>query len=239
MELAEHGGFAAADESDGDAFASMIDHTILKAEATAAEVRRYCREARLWRFRSVCVNTDRVEAARLALDGSDVRVCAVVGFPLGAMGGFAKAEETRFAVNDGATEIDMVMALGRLRDGDHAGVAADIARLRRGGTAVIVLKLIIEACLLTGEEKRVACRLGVAEGVDYVKTSTGFSTGGATIGDVALMRATVRAGIGVKASGGIRTRDAALAMIEAGATRIGPSSGVGRVGAGGIRWRVG
>ena len=208
-----------------DALASMIDHTILKADATEAEIRRFCREAREWGFRSVCVNPDRVRSTALALDGSDVRTCSVVGFPLGAVPHAAKAEETRLAIGDGATEIDMVAAIGRLKDGDHAAVAADIAAVRAACRGA-VLKLIIETCLLTDEEKRIACRLGVAEGVDFVKTSTGFGTAGAAIGDVALMRATVRPQVGVKASGGIRTRDTALAMIEAGATRIGTRYGV-------------
>lgn len=208
-----------------DALAAMIDHTILKPEATAAEIGRYCREAREWGFRAVCVNPDRVREVAQALDGASVRACAVVGFPLGAVPAAAKAEETRIAVGDGAAEIDMVIAIGRLKDGDHEAVAADIAAVRAACPGA-VLKLIIETCLLTDEEKRVACRLGVAQGVDFVKTSTGFSTAGATIGDVALMRASVRPQVGVKASGGIRTRDAALAMIEAGATRIGTSNGV-------------
>ena len=203
----------------------MIDHTILKPEATAAEIRRFCREAREWSFRSVCVNPDRVREVALALDGSGVRTCSVVGFPLGAVPPAAKAEETRLAIGDGATEIDMVIAVGRLKDGDHRAVAADIAAVRAACIGAC-LKLIIETCLLTDEEKRLACRLGVAEGVDFVKTSTGFSRAGATICDVALMRASVRPSVGVKASGGIRTRDAALAMIEAGATRIGTSNGV-------------
>lgn len=214
-----------SDDPDEDALASMIDHTLLRPDATLAEIQRFCREARQWSFRSVCVNPDRVRAVALALDGSGVRACAVVGFPLGAVPAAAKAEETRLAVGDGASEIDMVMAIGRLKDGDQAGVAADIAAVRAACPGAC-LKLILETCLLTDAEKRLACRLGVAEGVDFVKTSTGFSTGGATIGDVALMRAAVRPSIGVKASGGIRTRDAALAMIEAGATRIGTSNGV-------------
>ena len=216
---------------DLSALAAMIDHTLLKPDATAAEVARFCAEARQWNFRSVCVNSDRVREVAAALAGSPVRTCSVVGFPLGAMPPAIKADETRGAVSDGATEIDMVLAIGRLKDGELAAVARDIAAVR-AASAGVVLKLIIETCLLSDEEKRTACRLGVAEGVDFVKTSTGFSTGGATTADVALMRATVGPALGVKASGGVRTRAAAFAMIAAGATRIGTSNGLALMDAG-------
>ncbi len=207
------------------ALAKLIDHTILKPDAVGNDVRRFCAEARAHGFASVCVNPLHVPLVAAELRGSAVRVCSVVGFPLGATLSAAKAAETRAAVEAGADEIDMVVAIGALKDGDHQAVRDDVAAVRASCPGK-VLKVIIETCLLSDDEKRVACRLAVEAGADFVKTSTGFSTGGATEADVALMREVVGPDIGVKASGGVRTADTARAMIAAGATRIGTSAGV-------------
>lgn len=214
-----------AEAVSGAELALLIDHTILKPEATEAVVRQFCDEAREHGFRSVCVNSIHVPFVAGQLRGSEVRVCSVVGFPLGAMPSAVKAAETAQAVASGAEEIDMVIPVGALKEGRHDLVGADIAAVRAACPGQ-VLKVIIETCLLTDEEKRVACRLSVEAGADFVKTSTGFSTSGATIEDVALMRAEVGPKLGVKASGGVRTPEAVQAMIEAGATRIGTSSGI-------------
>ncbi|MCQ8277051.1 deoxyribose-phosphate aldolase [Acetobacteraceae bacterium KSS8] len=211
--------------------AAMIDHTVLKPDARAEEVERFCQEARTHGFRSVCVNGTHAAAVAAALAGSDVRVCVVVGFPLGAMTAAAKAAETEDAVRNGAAEIDMVLNIGALKDGDLDRVRADIAAVRAACSGR-VLKVIIETCLLDDEQKRAACRISAEEGADFVKTSTGFSTSGATVEDVALMREVVGPDLGVKASGGVRTRDAALRMIAAGANRIGTSSGIAIVSGG-------
>jgi deoxyribose-phosphate aldolase len=208
--------------------ASLIDHTLLKADATEAELRRYCEEAREHRFCSVCVNPANVALVAEALRGSGVKTCSVVGFPLGATTPGAKAAETAEAVRHGADEIDMVINIGALRDGRLDAVRADIAAVRAACPGK-VLKVIIETSLLSDDEKRTACRLSVETGADFVKTSTGFSTGGATVADVALMRQAVGPALGVKASGGVRNWDAAQALIAAGATRIGASSGVALV----------
>ncbi len=209
----------------GHALAQLIDHTILKADATEAQVAQFCDEARTHGFRSVCINSVQVPFVAGRLRGSEVRVCAVVGFPLGAMLPAAKAAETAAAVAAGATEIDMVIGIGALKDGRHDAVRDDIAAVRAACYGA-VLKVIIECCLLDDDEKRIACRLSVEAGADFVKTSTGFSTGGATVADVALMRDAVGPTIGVKASGGVRTPEAVQAMVAAGATRIGTSSGI-------------
>ena len=208
--------------------ASLIDHTLLRADTTEAELRRHCAEAVRYGFRSVCVNPANVALVAHALEGSGVRICSVVAFPLGATTSADKAAEAANAVRNGAGEVDMVINLGALRDGRRADVRDDIAAVRRacGG---VVLKVIIETCLLGDEEKRVACLLAAEAGADFVKTSTGFSTGGATVADVGLMRATVGAALGVKASGGIRTLEGAQALVAAGASRIGASSGVALV----------
>ncbi|HWL82649.1 MAG TPA: deoxyribose-phosphate aldolase [Roseomonas sp.] len=208
--------------------ATLIDHTLLKPEATAAEVLRYCEEAARFRFCSVCVNPVHVARVAEALRGSGVKTCSVVGFPLGATTPQDKAAETANAVRNGADEIDMVINIGALREGRLDAVREDIAAVRAACTGK-VLKVIIETCLLDDEQKRAACRIAAEVGADFVKTSTGFSTGGATVADVALMRGVVGAALGVKASGGIRTLEAAQAMIAAGATRIGASSGVALV----------
>lgn len=206
--------------------AQYIDHTILAADATMADIDRICTEAHTHQFYSVCVNSCWISHCHAQLAGSGVAIAAVVGFPLGAMDSQAKAAEAQRAVALGAGELDMVIPIGALKGGDLPAVARDIRAVRTAAPAGVVLKVIIETCLLTEEEKITACRLSQEEGADFVKTSTGFSTGGATVEDVALMRRTVGPSMGVKASGGVRTRETALAMIAAGATRIGASASV-------------
>jgi len=209
--------------------ARLIDHTILKPEASRADVARHCEEARAHGFASVCVNAVHTGFVAGLLAGSGVKTCTVVGFPLGAGSGEAKAAETALAVAAGADEIDMVLDIGALREGDAERVAADIAAVRAACPGK-VLKVILETCLLDDAQKELGCRLSQQEGADLVKTSTGFSTGGATVADVALMRRVVGPDMGVKASGGIRTAEIALAMVDAGATRIGASASVAIVG---------
>ena len=204
--------------------ASYIDHTLLKPEATESQIRALCAEARQWRFASVCVNPRWAATAAEELRGSRVKVCTVIGFPLGASVSAVKEFEARRAVADGADELDMVVSVGDLKAGRDEYVRSDIAAVVRGAQGRTV-KVIIEACLLTDEEKARACRLAAAVGADFVKTSTGFSKGGATVHDVALMRAVVGPDVGVKAAGGIHTRAEAEEMIAAGATRIGASAG--------------
>ena len=201
----------------------LFDHTILKADATREMVERVCREAREHHFMSVCVNSYYTGFVADELQGSDVRVCTVVGFPLGQMSTKAKAAETRIAVEDGADEIDMVINVGALKGGDDAVVFEDIRAVRKACEGK-VLKVIIETCLLNEEEKVRACRLAMEAKADFVKTSTGFSTGGATKEDVALMRKTVGDTMGAKASGGIRDKEKAVEMLEAGADRLGTSA---------------
>lgn len=201
----------------------LFDHTILKADATREMVERVCREAREHHFMSVCVNSYYTGFVADELQGSDVRVCTVVGFPLGQMSTKAKAAEARIAVEDGADEIDMVINVGALKGGDDAVVFEDIRAVRKACEGK-VLKVIIETCLLNEEEKVRACRLAMEAKADFVKTSTGFSTGGATKADVALMRKTVGDTMGVKASGGIRDKEKAVEMLEAGADRLGTSA---------------
>jgi len=205
--------------------ASYIDHTLLKPEATEEQVLVLCAEARKYNFYSVCINSSYVSVAAKALKGSAVKVCAVVGFPLGAATTATKAFEAREAVENGASEIDMVIHIGALKSGNEGYVAEDIAAVVEAAGGNIV-KVIIETGLLTDEEKIIACRLADQAGAHFVKTSTGFGPGGATIADIALMRETVGPLLGVKASGGVRTPEAARQMIEAGATRIGTSSGI-------------
>ena len=201
----------------------LFDHTILKADATREMVERVCREAREHHFMSVCVNSYYTGFVADELQGSDVRVCTVVVFPLGQMSTKAKAAEARIAVEDGADEIDMVINVGALKGGDDAVVFEDIRAVRKACEGK-VLKVIIETCLLNEEEKVRACRLAMEAKADFVKTSTGFSTGGATKEDVALMRKTVGDTMGVKASGGIRDKEKAVEMLEAGADRLGTSA---------------
>ena len=206
----------------------LIDHTILRPDATRADIEQLCHEARQHQFYSVCVNPTWVSLARELLDGSGVRVCCVVGFPLGAQLPETKALEARAAIRQGAKEIDMVINVGALKSGDDTLVLRDIRSVVeacRDGSAKC--KVILETCLLTNEEKGRACELAVKAGADFVKTSTGFSTGGATVEDVALMSRIVREkNLGVKASGGIRSLDDLRRMVQAGATRIGTSSGI-------------
>ena len=205
--------------------AKYIDHTLLKADATEEEIEKLCREADENHFASVCVNSCWVKKASELLRDSSVKVCTVVGFPLGAMETASKAFEAEKAVENGADEVDMVINVGFLRSGMTDAVLEDIKEVRKA-TVGKILKVIIETCLLTDDEKKIACQLSVEAGADFVKTSTGFSTGGATVHDVALMRAAVGPDMGVKASGGIRDYETAKAMIEAGATRIGASAGI-------------
>lgn len=201
----------------------LFDHTILKADATKEAVAKICEEAKEHGFMSVCVNSCYTAFVADKLKNSGVKVCTVVGFPLGQMSTNAKAAETEFAVADGADEIDMVINVGALKDKDYDVVSNDIKAVKKAcGQAL--LKVIIETCLLTDEEKVKACELAKESGADFVKTSTGFSTGGATPEDVALMRKTVGDALGVKASGGIRDKETAEKMIEAGASRLGTSA---------------
>lgn len=205
--------------------ASYIDHTLLKAESTEEEIRQLCTEAIQYDFAAVCVNPYWVELAADVLRSSDVEVATVVGFPLGATTTFAKVAETRDALANGATEIDMVLNVGALKSGDEAMVREDIALVVQVAQQAKV-KVIIETGLLTETEKRLACRLAKEAGAHFVKTSTGFGPGGATVADIQLMREVVGEEMGIKASGGVRDRAVAEAMIEAGATRIGASAGI-------------
>lgn len=202
----------------------FIDHTILKPDASIEDIKRICKEAKEYNFMSVCVNPAFIDLCKNELKDSDVKVCTVIGFPLGATLPQAKALETREAVFEGVDEIDMVINVTMLKAHQDDYVYNEIEKVRRSCMGK-VLKVIIETCLLTDEEKVRACLLAKKAGADFVKTSTGFSTGGATVHDIELMRKTVGPEMGVKASGGIRTHEDLLAMIKAGATRIGTSSG--------------
>jgi deoxyribose-phosphate aldolase len=206
---------------------AMIDHTLLKPDATRADIEKLCREAAEFHFATVCVNPTWVATAAALLRGSGVGVCSVVGFPLGATTADVKNYETRRAIFDGATEIDMVINIGALKSADLRTVERDIEAVvdpcRQCGTTS---KVIIEAALLTDDEKITACTLAKAAGADFVKTSTGFASGGATAADVALMRRVVGADMGVKAAGGVRDLEGLKAMVAAGATRVGASAGV-------------
>jgi deoxyribose-phosphate aldolase len=207
--------------------AAMIDHTLLKPDATRAQIEELCREAAQFGFATVCVNPAWVALSAHRLKGSGSLVCSVVGFPLGATTPDVKAYETRRAIFDGAREIDMVINVGALKSGELRTVELDLEAVTAACRDCGVLsKVIIEAALLTGDEKVTACTLAKAAGADYVKTSTGFGPGGATPEDVALMRRVVGAGMGVKAAGGIRDYDTVRAMVAAGATRVGASAGV-------------
>lgn len=210
---------------DKKTIASMIDHTLLKPEATPAQVEKLCAEAAEYHFASVCVNPVYIPLAARLLDGTGVKVCCVVGFPLGAIAPEQKAAEAASCAAMGAEELDMVIHVGAAKAGDWALVQRDIAGVVKAAAGRTV-KVIIETCLLTDEEKVKACGAAKAAGADFVKTSTGFSTGGATTHDIALMRKTVGPEMGVKASGGIRDYATAMAMIEAGANRIGASAGI-------------
>ncbi len=203
-----------------------IDHTLLKPDASVEQINTLCDEAAKHHFYSVCVNSSWVEHCVRKLGGTGVKTCAVVGFPLGAMDSKAKSYEARTAVSNGANEIDMVLNVGALKAGNIKLVREDMLAVRRACRTGILLKVIIETCLLNDEEKVIACQLAKDIGADFVKTSTGFSKGGATVADVMLMRRTVGPKMGVKAAGGIKSFEDAVQMIKAGATRLGTSSGV-------------
>ena len=205
--------------------AAYIDHTLLRADATAADIKKLCTEAREYSFCCVCVNGAWVRFARSLLEGSAIKVASTAGFPLGAMTTDVKCYETQNAIADGAQEIDVVLNIGRLKQGDDHYVfyeLCEIVQVAEGRT----VKVILETCLLSQDEKIRACRMAMDSGAQFAKTSTGLSSGGATVEDVALMRKTVGPAFGVKAAGGIRNAATALAMIDAGATRIGASTGV-------------
>lgn len=209
-----------------NSIAKMIDHTLLKADATKEQVLEICNEAKRYEFASVCLNPAWVRTAAELLEGTSVKVCTVIGFPLGATTSEVKAFETKNAIENGAEEIDMVINIGALKSGDNHSVRQDIEAVVNAAAGKAIVKVIIETALLTDEEKRSACELSVLAKADFVKTSTGFSTGGATVEDVKLMRSTVGPEMGVKASGGVRSLEDLTALKEAGATRIGASSGV-------------
>ncbi|WP_350356229.1 deoxyribose-phosphate aldolase [Cohnella hashimotonis] len=214
----------------GQSVAPFIDHTLLKAEARTADIEQLCQEALAYQFYSVCVNGRWVRLSRERLGGTNVKVCAVVGFPLGAAATRAKAFEAAAAVEDGASEIDMVLSIGKLLDRDFDSVQRDISSVVRAVQGGALVKVILETGALTDELKREACRISEAAGADYVKTSTGFGPGKATEADIRLMRSSVSGHLGVKASGGVRDAATAEAMLLAGASRIGTSSGIAIVG---------
>ncbi len=212
---------------DDTAIAHTIDHTLLKPDTTPAQIAQLCHEARTYHFASVCINPAYVKLCAELLEGSNVKVCTVIGFPLGATPPEVKAYETQQALKDGATEIDMVINIGALRAADYKYVLSDIAAVVQTAHAANALcKVILETSMLTDAQKVASCQLSKVAGADFVKTSTGFGGGGATVADVALMRYVVGREMGVKASGGVRTYQDARAMIAAGATRIGASAGV-------------
>lgn len=206
--------------------ASMIDHTLLKPEATEEEIKKLCLEAKEYGFASVCVNPSNVKFAYDILKDTKVKVCTVIGFPLGANTSTLKAFEAREAIENGATEVDMVINVGKLKAKDYEFVKNDIKAVVDAAKGKALTKVILETCLLTDEEKVTACKLSKEAGADFVKTSTGFSKGGATAEDIKLMRETVGEKMGVKASGGVRTHEDAVKMINAGASRIGASASI-------------
>lgn len=205
---------------------NMIDHTILKAFATKEDVVKICNEAKENGFFSVCINPTQIEFVKNELKGSNVKVCTVIGFPLGANTSEVKAFETKDAIAKGADEVDMVINIGALKDKNYDLVFNDIKAVVDAADKKALVKVIIETCYLTDEEKKIACELSKKAGTDYVKTSTGFGTGGSTPADIKLMRETVGPNLGVKASGGVRCTEDAIAVIEAGASRIGASASV-------------
>lgn len=207
-------------------YAKMIDHTLLKTDAQKKDLDKLLLEAKKYNFMSVCVSPIWVKYAAEQLKDTDVKVCTVIGFPQGATPTEVKVFETKNAIENGATEVDMVIPVGVLKDKDYIAVENDIRAVVEAAKSKALTKVIIETCLLTDEEKIMACKLSKSAGADFVKTSTGFSTAGATVKDIRLMRETVGEQMGVKASGGVRSREDADAMIKAGATRIGTSNGV-------------
>ncbi len=206
--------------------ANMIDHTVLKAFSSKEDVVKICKEAKEHGFFSVCINPTHIELAKKELEGSSVKVCTVIGFPLGANTSEVKAFETKDAIKKGADEVDMVINIGALKDKNYDLVYNDIKSVVDASNKGALVKVIIETCYLDDEEKKIACELSVKAGADYVKTSTGFGTGGSTPQDIALMRNVVGENVGVKASGGVRTTQDAIKVIDAGATRIGASSSI-------------
>lgn len=207
-------------------YAKMIDHTLLKTDAQKKDLDKLLLEAKKYNFMSVCVSPIWVKYAAEQLKDTNVKVCTVIGFPQGATPTEVKVFETKNAIENGATEVDMVISVGVLKDKDYIAVENDIRAVVEAAKSKALTKVIIETCLLTDEEKIMACKLSKSAGADFVKTSTGFSTAGATVKDIRLMRETVGEQMGVKASGGVRSREDADAMIKAGATRIGTSNGV-------------
>lgn len=205
---------------------SFIDHTLLKPDTTVEDIKKICEEAKEYNFFSVCINPSYVKLSKELLDGSDTKVCTVIGFPLGATTSEVKSFEAKDAINNGADEVDMVINIGALKSGDYDLVKEDIQAVVDAADGQALVKVIIESALLTSDEIMTASKLSKEAGADFVKTSTGFNGGGATEEAVALMRMTVGEDLGVKASGGIRSREDALKMIEKGATRLGASSGV-------------
>ncbi|QXM06293.1 deoxyribose-phosphate aldolase [Crassaminicella indica] len=203
-----------------------IDHTLLKPQATEEQIKKVCAEARKYGFASVCVNAYYTSLVRKELEGTNVKTCVVVGFPLGATTKEVKAFETKQAIENGAQEVDMVINIGALKNQKYDVVKEDIEAVVNAAKGKAFVKVIIETCLLNNEEKIKACEISKEAGADFVKTSTGFSTGGATVEDIALMRKTVGPDLGVKASGGVRTREDADAVIKAGANRIGASASI-------------
>ena len=211
------------------AIAQLIDHTLLKVDATVQDILKLINEAKHYQFKSVCIHPTWVALAARELAGSSVEICTVIGFPLGATTPATKAFEAKNAIENGATEIDMVINIGALKSGNDAHVEADIIGVVQAAKQIsqkIIVKVILETCLLTDEEKEKVCQICVTANADFVKTSTGFSTGGASIADIELMRKIVGPLMGVKASGGVRSFDDAQAMIKAGANRLGTSAGI-------------
>lgn len=224
---AERIGLVLGETASAKDWASLIDHTLLKPDATDEDIKRLCEEAARYRFASVCVNPTWVRAAACNLSGTGIPVCTVIGFPLGATLADVKAYEARRSIFDGAREVDMVINVGALKSGDDCLVEHDIRSVVQVAHEYnAICKVIIETALLTDDEKVRACRAAKTAGADFVKTSTGFSKGGATVADIALMRRTVGSELGVKASGGVKGLDDARKLVEAGATRIGASVGV-------------
>lgn len=216
-----------ASQLSASELAQMIDHTLLKQNASREDILKVCDEAREYKFKSVCVNPIWVSTVREALAGTGVLTCSVIGFPFGATPTAVKVFETKQAIADGANEIDMVIDIAAVLRGDREALVADISAIANAAhEGDAILKVIFETAMLTEEAKVLACEASVEAGADFVKTSTGFGGGGATVEDVALMRKTVGPDMGVKASGGVRSLEDALAMIEAGATRLGASSGI-------------
>ena len=212
---------------DKKEMAKYLDDTLLKADATPEQIVKICEEAKTYGCASVCVNSSYVPLVAKELSGSEVKTCCVIGFPLGACTSESKAAETADSIEKGANEVDMVIQIGRAKAGEWDYVKSDIEAVVKAAAGKAIVKVIIETCLLTDEEKIKACQIATEAGADFVKTSTGFSTGGATVEDIRLMRETVGNDMGVKASGGVRDFEKVQAMIDAGATRIGTSSAAG------------